>query len=314
MSLSRAMPVLASLTGWFGRWRGAAAWLLLLWACTVGAAAWAQAPVPPLTAHVIDQSGTLSEAQRQTLDARLAVFEQARGAQVVVLLVPSTQPEDIAAYANRVANEWKIGRKEIGDGLLLVAAMQDHKLRIEVAKTLEGAIADLEAKRIIDGLITPRFKQSDYAGGLDAGLTRIESLITGEALPMPAQTPATGKQGFDWLELGIFMFIAVPVVGAVTKRIMGNQLGSIATGGVAGAIAMVVTSSLVLAVLAGMVAMVFALIERTPMASGMGRGGPGGTGHGGFGGYGGGFGGGGGGGFSSGGGGDFGGGGASGGW
>lgn len=314
MSLSRAMPVLASLTGWFGRWRGAAAWLLLLWACTVGAAAWAQAPVPPLTAHVIDQSGTLSEAQRQTLDARLAVFEQARGAQVVVLLVPSTQPEDIAAYANRVANEWKIGRKEIGDGLLLVAAMQDHKLRIEVAKTLEGAIADLEAKRIIDGLITPRFKQSDYAGGLDAGLTRIQSLITGEALPMPAQTPATGKQGFDWLELGIFMFIAVPVVGAVTKRIMGNQLGSIATGGVAGAIAMVVTSSLVLAVLAGMVAMVFALIERTPMASGMGRGGPGGTGHGGFGGYGGGFGGGGGGGFSSGGGGDFGGGGASGGW
>ncbi|MDD5028217.1 MAG: TPM domain-containing protein [Rhodoferax sp.] len=294
--------------------------LALLWACTLGAVAWAQQAVPPLTAHVIDQSGTLSEAQRLALDARLVAFEQARGAQVVVLLVPSTQPEDIAAYANRVANDWKIGRKEIGDGLVLIGAMQDRKLRIEVAKTLEGAIPDLEAKRIIDGLITPRFRQSDYAGGIDAALTRIQALITGEALPAPAQTPASRKQGFDWLELGIFMFIAVPVVGAVTRRIMGNQLGSIATGGVAGLIAMTFTSSIVLAVLAGLLAMVAALVQSTPLAnlggrSGRGgRGSHGGWGQGGFGGgSGGGFGGGGGG-FSSGGGGDFGGGGASGGW
>ncbi|OIN91774.1 MAG: hypothetical protein AUJ20_09800 [Comamonadaceae bacterium CG1_02_60_18] len=308
------MFVLTCQTARLGLVRRAMSWLALLWACTFGAGAWAQAPVPALTAHVIDQSGTLSEPQRQALDAKLVAFEQARGAQVVVLLVPSTQPEDVAAYANRVANDWKIGRKELGDGLLLVAAMQDRKLRIEVAKTLEGAIPDLEAKRIIDGLITPRFREGDFAGGLDAGLTRIQALISGEALPTPAQTPAPGKPGFDWMELGIFMFIAVPVVGAVTKRIMGNQLGSMATGGVAGVIAMVITSSLVLAILAGMAAMVFALIERSPMASGVGRGGHGGSGYGGFGGHSGGFGGAGGGGFSSGGGGDFGGGGASGGW
>lgn len=301
-------------TAWLGGALRLLAWLALMWVCTMGLGAWAQAPVPPLSGHVIDQSGTLSEPQRQALDAKLTAFEQARGAQVVVLLVPSTQPEDIAAYANRVANEWEIGRKEIGDGLLLVAAMQDHKLRIEVAKTLEGAIPDLEAKRIIDGLITPRFRQSDFAGGLDAGLARIQALITGEALPTPAQAPATGQQGFDWMELGIFMFIAVPVVGAVTKRILGNQLGSIATGGVAGVIAMVVTSSLVLAVLAGMAAMVFALIQTTAVGTSRGRGGHGSWGPGGFGGPGGGGFGGGGGGFSSGGGGDFGGGGASGGW
>jgi len=310
----RLMLSLAQSARWLASLRHIAAWLALLWTCALAASTWAQQPVPPLTAHVIDQSGSLSEAQRLALDAKLVAFEKERGAQIVVLLLPSTQPEDIAAYANRVANDWKIGRKEIGDGLLLVGAMQDRKLRIEVAKTLEGAIPDLEAKRIIDGLITPRFRQSDYVGGIDAALTRIQALITGEALPSPAQTPAAGKQGFDWMELGIFMFIAVPVVGAVTKRILGNQLGSIATAGVAGFIAMVITSSIVLAVLAGLLAMVFALIERTPMTSGLGRGGHGGIGHGGFGRHGGGFGGGGGGGFSSGGGGNFGGGGASGGW
>jgi len=304
---------------WLARLRqGATALMFLLAAFGVTLDAWAQslAPVPALTGHVIDQSNTLTETQRQALDDKLAAFERERGAQVVVLLVPSTQPEDIAAYANRVANAWKIGRRDIGDGLLLIAAMQDRKLRIEVAKTLEGAIPDLEAKRIIDQLITPRFRQSDYVGGLDAALTRIQALITGEALPTPAQTTPTTKEGFDWLELGIFMFIAVPVVGAVTRNILGNQLGSIATGGVAGFIAMTVTSSIVLAVLAGLLAMFFTLIQPLLPSSGPGRGGRGGHGGWGPGGFGGGSAGGGfgGGGFSSGGGGDFGGGGASGGW
>jgi len=307
---------------WLARLRqGATALLFLLAAFGVTLDTWAQslAPVSALTGHVIDQSNTLTETQRQALDAKLAAFERERGAQVVVLLVASTQPEDIAAYANRVANTWKIGRRDIGDGLLLIAAMQDRKLRIEVAKTLEGAIPDLEAKRIIDQLITPRFRQSDYVGGLDAALTRIQALITGEALPTPAQSAPAANEGFDWLELGIFMFIAVPVVGAVTRNMLGNQIGSIATGGVAGFIAMTVTSSIVLAVLAGLLAMFFTLIQPLLPSAGSSQGGRGGRGgHGGWGsgGFGGGSGGGGfgGGGFSSGGGGDFGGGGASGGW
>ena len=194
--------------------------------------------------------------------------------------------------------------------------MEDRKLRIEVAKTLEGAIPDLEAKRIIDGLITPRFKQGDFAGGLDAGVSRIIALVTGEALATPAQASRVEDGGFDWMQLAIFMFIAVPVVGAVAKRILGQQLGALATGGVAGGITMVVTASVVLAVLAGMAGLVLALVQ-APISgrgrsfgrntSGWGHGG----GFGGGGSSGGGFGGGG---FSSGGGGDFGGGGASGGW
>ena len=282
----------------------------------------AQQAVPALSGHVVDVSGTLGADQRQALEARLTAFEAQRGAQVVVLLVNTTQPEDIASYANRVGNAWKIGRKDIGDGLLLVAAMQDRKLRIEVAKSLEGAIPDLEAKRIIEREITPRFKQGDFAGGIEAGVARIMALIAGEALPAP--TPAPNRSaafGFDWMELAIFMFIAVPVVGAVTKRVVGQRLGSILTGGVAGVIAQIVTSSFLLAGLAGLVALVVTLIQSPSLGKGRSFGGgfgrgPSAWGHGGgFGsGAGGGRNGGFGGGFGSGGGGDFGGGGASGGW
>lgn len=275
----------------------------------------AQQAVPTLSGHVVDTAGTLSAAQREALEARLTTFEQARGSQVVVLLVPSTQPEDIASYANRVANSWEIGRKDIGDGLLLIVAVQDRKLRIEVAKTLEGAIPDLAAKRIIDEAITPRFKQGDYAGGIDTGITRIMGLISGEALSAPSQASSQPSGGFDWMELGIFMFIAVPVIGAITRGILGNRLGAVATGGVAGVIAMVLTASLLMAGLAGVAAMIFTLLQNTPSKRGSGwhRGGSNaGWGHGG--GFGGGGGGGFGGGFGSGGGGDFGGGGASGDW
>jgi len=273
---------------------------------------YAQQAVPLLSGHVVDTTGTLTAEQHDALETKLTTFEQTKGSQVVVLLVSSTQPEDIASYANRVANNWKIGRKGIGDGLLLVVALQDHKLRIEVAKTLEGAIPDLAAKRIIDEAITPRFKQGDVAGGLEAGTQRILGLISGEALPAP--TPAApGPAGdFDWMQLGIFMFIAVPVVGAVTKGLLGNKLGAVATGGVAGVIAMTLTASLWIAGVAGVLALLFTLLQGTRV-HGLGSGrSNGGWGHGGggFGSGSGGFGGG----FSSGGGGDFGGGGASGDW
>jgi uncharacterized protein len=293
------------------RWLGS---LLLLFFLGLGTTQ-AQQTVPALTGHVVDNTGTLAAAQRDALEARLTEFEKATGSQVVVLLVPSTQPEDIASYANRVANTWKIGRKDIGDGLLLIVAAQDRKLRIEVAKTLEGAIPDLLAKRIIDEAITPRFKQGDYAGGIDAGLTRIMGLIRGEALPEPGQRSSQDAGGFDWMELGIFLFVAVPVIGAVARSMLGNRLGAVATGGAAGGIAMLLTASVLIAGLAGVAALIFTLIQNTPglRNSGLHRGGRnGGWGHGGgFGGGGGGFGGGG---FGSGGGGDFGGGGASGDW
>lgn len=280
-------------------------------------------PVPALTARVIDSTGTLDAIQLAGLEQKLAAFEQEKGTQIAILMVPTTLPEDITSFANRVANEWKIGRKAVGDGVLLVVAKNDRKVRIEVAKTLEGAVPDLAARQIIDTAITPNFRQNDYAGGLQAAADQLIARIKGEALPAPA--PKTGRgsanQGFDWMDLAIFLFFAVPVAGVVLRKILGRKLGALAIGGGVGAIAMVITSSLMIAGIAGVAALLYSLLAGGMAALGGTRrspwvhGGIGGLGTGGWGGggSGGGFGGGGGG-FSSGGGGNFGGGGASGGW
>jgi uncharacterized protein len=268
----------------------------------------------------MDQTATLTGPQRQQLEDRLAAFEASHGTQIVILLVPSTQPEDIAAYANRVFNAWKPGRKGIGDGLLLLVAKQDRKLRIEVGRTLEGAIPDLAAKQIIDEVLTPRFRQGDFAGGLDQGIDRLTALIRGEALPAPA--PRRSVPETDWMNLAVLLFVALPVLGAVMRRVLGRRLGTLATGGVIGFVTFSFTASLLLAGAASLLAMLLTFIAGSSVGSALlssGRprhqGGPWGGHAGGDwgGGFGGGFGGGGGG-FSSGGGGDGAGGGASGDW
>jgi uncharacterized protein len=294
--------------------------LLLLAAAALWAPAWAQGvvPVPPLSARVVDQTGTLDAIQLKGLEDKLAALEQAKGAQIAVLIVPTTQPEDIASYANRVGNAWKIGRKEVGDGVLVIVAKDDRKVRIEVAKTLEGAIPDLAAKQIIDEAITPNFRKGDFAGGLQAAADQLIARINGEALPPPKQSqssrPADG--GFDWMHLAIFLFFAVPILGGLLRGVLGRKLGSLVTGAGVGAIALLITSSLIVGGIAGVVALLFSMMSGA--ASGLGTSRRGGWGAGPWiGGGGGGWssgGGGGGGGFSSGGGGDFGGGGASGDW
>lgn len=296
---------------WPAYWVAACCALL----CTL-TSAFGQLAVPALTGHVVDSTGTLDEAQRLQLEAKLAAFEQSRGAQLVVLLVPTTQPEDIASYANRVANTWKIGRREIGDGVLVVVAKNDRKIRIEVAKALEGAIADLAAKRIISELITPRFKANDFAGGLEAGTEQLMKLIAGEALPAPAvQAANEGDGDFQWIDLAIFMFIAMPLLAGVARSILGSKLGALVTGAAVGALALSITASLFIAAIAAFVALLFALFSSFPQRQG-GHGvdswNSGGVGVGGA--WGGDSSSSDGGGFSSGGGGDFGGGGASGDW
>ena len=278
-------------------------------------------PVPPLTARVIDTTGTLGDADKAALEAKLAALEQDKGSQVVVLMVPTTAPEDIAAFANRVGNDWKIGRRDVGDGLIVLVAVQDRRMRIEVAKTLEGAVPDIAAKQIIDEAMAPRFRQGDYAGGLDAAIDQLGARIRGEPLPpvRPADAGWTGGEpGFSLFELLILLFVFVPVIGAIARAILGRKLGALATGAGVGWLAFAVTASLLLGLLAGAIALFVVLLGGLARAlpSSRSRGGgpwlpPSGGGLGG--GVGGGFGGGGGG-FSSGGGGDFGGGGASGGW
>jgi uncharacterized protein len=296
------------------------AWLAL----AAGAFAQDVLPVPALSGRVIDQTGTLGETQRNALEAKLAAFESEAGPQIVVLLVPATAPEDIAAFAQRVADTWKIGRRDVGDGVLVVVAKNERKVRIEVAKALEGAVPDLAARQIIDRAIRPAFRADDYAGGLNAAVNQLMQRIRGEALPPPA-AHAEAKPGLQLPELGLFLFIAVFVVGNVLGRVMGRKLGALVTAGGAGGLAWWLTASLALAAGAAFVALllvgVFGLGSALRRLGGPSRGGLGGGwglpsagGWGGSGGFSGGGDGGGGGGFSSGGGGDFGGGGASGDW
>ena len=273
-------------------------------------------PVPALTARVNDQTGTLQAAQVAALDAKLAAFEAEAGPQIVVLLVPATAPEDIASYAQRVGDSWKIGRRDVGDGVLLVVAKNERRVRIEVAKALEGAIPDLAARQIIDNAIRPAFRADDYAGGLNAAVDQLIGRIKGESLPAPATRGGAGP-GLQLEELAMFFFVAVPIIGAVLTGIFGRKFGSLLTAGAAGGLGWWFTASMLAGVAAAVVALVlvglFGIGSAMRRVGQSGRGLPhiGGWGGGGFGG-GGGLGGGGG--FSSGGGGDFGGGGSSGSW
>lgn len=293
-------------------------WLLplLLWVCCA-LPAWAQElkAVPVLTAQVIDQTGTLNAAQRSALEAKLARFEQESGSQLVILMVASSAPEDIAAYAQRVGEAWKIGRRKVGDGLLIVVAKDDRKLRIEVAKALEGAVPDLAARQIIQNQISPAFKAGDYAGGLNLGVDALAARIRGEALPAPTARRAPAQDlGLGIEDWGAIIFIGVPILGAVLTAVFGRKLGSLLTAGGAGALGWMLSTSLLVAAAAALVSLVLVGVMGVGAARrGIGRGSRGGPV---IWGGGGGFGGGsdGGGGFSSGGGGDFGGGGASGDW
>ena len=291
--------------------------LLALLLCLAAPALRAQdvLPVPALSARVIDQTGTLDAAARDALDAKLAAFEAQAGPQIVVLMVASTLPEDIASFAQRVGDSWKIGRRAVGDGLLIVVAKNDRKVWIAPAKALEGAVPDLAARQIIQNVITPAFKRNDFAGGLSAGADALMARIKGEALPLPTEQPGRqakpASQGIDWETLAMFFFVGVPVVGSVLTAVMGRKLGAVVTAGGTGALAGLVSSSMVLGGVAGVVALV--LVGVLGLGAAGRRGGLGlpvifGGGGGGWGG------GGGGGGFSSGGGGDFGGGGAGGSW
>lgn len=271
--------------------------------------------IPELRARVMDQTGTLDAGQLAQLEDRLAAFERERGTQIVVLLVPSTAPEDIADYTQRLGDAWKIGRRDVGDGLLFVVAKNDRRMRIAPAKTLEGAIPDILARRILDEAVAPAFRQGDYAGGISAGLDQILARVAGESLPLPGDSGGGGDGGMPLDELLIFLVFAVPLFSVVLREIFGNRLGSLLAGAAAGGLAWTLTHVLWVAVAAALLGLMAALFMHSPpSSSGRGGSGRGGRWGGHSGGWGGGGRGGGGGGFSSGGGGNFGGGGASGGW
>jgi uncharacterized protein len=269
---------------------------LFLFAWFFAAGAWAQRPVPPLTAQVVDQTGTLTSEQNAALERKLREFELRKGAQIAVLMVPSTAPESIEQYSLRVVEQWKLGRKKVDDGALLVVAKNDRGLRIEVGYGLEGALNDATAKRIVSDIIVPRFRDGDFYGGINAGVDAMMRVIDGEPLPAPNRRAAAGNGVGQALPI---LLILALVAGSLLRAMLGRFVGGTVTGGLVGALAWLLVGTMAVALFAGVVAFVFTLL-----GGGRGYGYYGGFGGGGFS-SGGGF---------SGGGGSFGGGGASGRW
>ena len=286
--------------------------LLLLGLALPAGAADDSVKIPALTARVTDLTNTLSAADRQSLDDKLAAWEKQTGNQLVVLMLPSTQPEAIASYSIRVADAWKIGRKGKDNGAVFLVAKDDRKSRIEVGYGLEGVLTDVTSRRILAETVAPFFRNNQFAQGINAGVDQIIAVVTkGEPLAdAPAAQAPQRKSGggisFDMIL--IVLFVVVPVLGGILRRIFGKAIGSTVGAGVVGGAAFFVAGSLAIALIAAVVA--FIVMITFGMGSGLvGRGGgifiPGGGGGGGFDGGGGGF---------SGGGGGFGGGGASGDW
>jgi uncharacterized protein len=268
----------------------------------------AEVAVPPLTARVTDLTGTLSGETVNHLETQLASFEAKKGSQIAVLIVPTTQPEEIEQYGIRVADQWQLGRQGIDDGAILLVAKNDRRVRIEVGRGLEGALPDITANRIITDTITPRFKTGDYGGGVEAGVDQIVAVVNGEPLPEPDKK---WERHSDLGSVLPLLLVVVFVASGVLRSLFGRLLGSVATGGLAGVIAWLLSHLLPIGLGAGVLGFLFALLLGSSRGWSAGGGGWGG-GLGGFGGRGGGLGGRGGG--FGGGGGGFSGGGASGSW
>lgn len=250
----------------------------------------AEVAAPPLAARVTDLTHTLSAPQQQALEQKLAAFEAQKGSQIAVLIVPTTAPEEIEQFSIRVAEAWKLGRKGIDDGVILLVAKEDRTLRIEVGYGLEGVIPDIAAKRIIEETITPRFRSGDFYGGIEQGVERLIGLIMGEPLPPPK--PGAPSAGDFFENAFTIAFFLIFVVGGVLRAIFGRLLGASIAAAVAGIGAWMLIGSLISALIVGALAFFFIVSGSSGIGYGGGRGGGLGGG-GGFSGGGGGFGGGG---------------------
>ncbi|MEH2552980.1 uncharacterized protein V1286_000509 [Bradyrhizobium algeriense] len=227
--------------------------LLVCWACS----ALALVAVPALSGQVVDQTGTLGSSDIAALTQTLKDLETRKGSQIAVLIVPTTDGEAIEQFSLRVAEAWKIGRKKIDDGALLVIAKNDRRLRIEVGYGLEGALTDVTTKRIIDEDITPKFKAGDFAGGVSAGINRMVRVAEGEKLPEPAPPHWETSELLNYLNPGNpFVIFGLIVLAAVLRSLLGRFIGALAIGGIVGVVAWFVAGSLAVAMLVGFVAFV----------------------------------------------------------
>jgi len=228
-----------------------------LWALALSlmlfAAAPAQAqlqPVPKLTGHLVDNAGMLDAAQQARLEAVLADYEAKTGSQIAILTVKTTEPEAIEQFSIRVVEAWKLGRKGVDDGVLLMVAPGNptalRRLRIEAGRGVQGSLTDAQSKRVLQDVIAPHFREKHYYEGLVAGVGALATLLNKEQFPAPpqAQAPAASQGGGGGLPIGVLFAVAVGFMvlrGLFGGRGRGASLGrggwgSGATGFVIGSI------------------------------------------------------------------------------
>lgn len=217
----------------------------------------ADEPVPTLSARVTDETGTLTGEQKATLEQTLKDFEAKKGAQIAVLVVPTTEPETIEQYSIRVVEQWKLGRKNVDDGVLLIVAKNDRALRIEVGYGLEGVLTDAMSNRIIDETIVPRFRQGDFYGGISAGVESITRVVSGEPLPAP---PERQRESGGPGALLPVLFLLTIVAGGLLRALFGRLPGAVVTGGLVGFLAWLLSGAIFIAVAAGAIALFFTLV------------------------------------------------------
>lgn len=236
--------------------------LLLLLFAVAAAAQDTPVAVPPLRSPVTDLTHTLTSEQSAALESRLRQYETEKGTQIAVLIVPTTQPESIEQYSIRVAEQWKIGRQGVDDGVILLVAKHDRTVRIEVGTGLEGALPDVLANRIISQVITPRFLAGDFAGGIDEGLTRIMAVIEGEPLPEPERRATRTPDGLGGIGNALPVLLMFVFVGSgILRGILGRVGGAGATAGIAGVLMWLLTSVMAISIGAAVLAFIFALIS-----------------------------------------------------
>lgn len=209
-------------------------WLALLLLCAVAFVnAGPYVEIPKLSARVTDLTGTLTPVQVETLENKLAAFEAKKGSQIAVLIVATTQPSDIAEFGIEVADLWRIGRKGVDDGLIMIVAKDDRKMRLEVGYGLEGVIPDAVAKRIIAETMTPLFKSGDYFSGINAGVDQIINLVEGEQLPAPQTRQDTQQNDGSFL----FVLFGGLFAGSLFTSLFGRALGAVIAGIASGLVA-----------------------------------------------------------------------------
>ncbi|WP_183261982.1 YgcG family protein [Bradyrhizobium sp. CIR48] len=219
----------------------------------------ADVAIPELTGRVVDQTGTLSSSNVAALSQRLRDFETRKGSQIAVLIVPTTQPETIEQFSIRVAEAWKIGRKKVDDGAILVVAKNDRHLRIEVGYGLEGALTDVTSRRIIDEIITPKFRAGDFGGGISDGVDRMIRVIDGEPLPVPSPTVSFGHLD-DLAPVFIVTLFASIGVGGFFRAMLGRLLGSLVTGGIIAGLTWLILGSFALAIAVGVLGFIIGFV------------------------------------------------------